>query len=130
AGLEFIALNMESAQYMERVRLSEGKDLEAVEKALEVAARRDTLLEDSPPFAIDVGHFQARIASAHSTNVRRMGDHLGPPREEFLTAMASSLASSIRNLATASHWQEIFHDTFERQHTGEDWQIVSGNWSV
>ena len=127
AGLEFVALNMQAAAFMERVRRSNGGDREAVEKATEICAERDKLLAEAPPFAIDVPYFQNRIVSSNSTNSRRMGDYLGPPNQKFIDAEPSKAS---RKLAVVENWREDFHDDFNRATLGDNWQVVSGDWKI
>lgn len=85
-GLEFVALNMEAAKYMERVRRTQGGDREALQRALQISAERDALIAAAAPYAVDATHFQQRIVAPNSTKNRRMGDYIGPPRQEFIDA--------------------------------------------
>jgi len=127
AGLEFVALNMEAAAFMERGRRSNGGDREAVEKAIEICAARDKLLAEAPPFAIDVPYFQNRVVSPDSSNSRRMGDYIGPPSPKFINAEPSKAP---HKLAVVETWREDFHDDFNRASLGDNWQVVSGDWKI
>lgn len=127
AGLEYVALNMEAAGYMERVRRSQGGDREAVKRALEVCAKRDKLLEEAPPFAIDTRLVQVRIVAHDSTMSRKMGDYLGPPNPEFLAAKP---VEAPKRLAVVQTWREDYSDTFDRANLGEAWEVASGNWAI
>jgi hypothetical protein len=127
AGIEFVALNMEAAAVMERVRRSEGGDRKAVQKASEICAARDKLLAEAPPFAIDVTLFQKRIVATNSPFSRRMGDYIGPPSPRFIEAKA---VEAPRQLAVVHHWREDFRDDFHREALGDAWQALKGGWTI
>ncbi len=130
AGLEFTALNMEAAGYMERVRRSKGGDREAVKRAQEICATRDKLLADAPPFAIDVQYFQNSMVKTNSSSSRRMGDYIGPPSPQFIEAEAAVAAEAPRKLAVVHLWKEYFKDDFTRETLGDAWEVVSGAWAI
>ncbi len=130
AGLEFTALNMEAAGYMERVRRTKGGDREAVKHAQEICAARDKLLAEAPPFAIEVKYFQNSMVAPNSTSSRKMGDYIGPPSPLFIEAEATVAAEAPRKLAVVRHWREDFSDNFDRTTLGDAWEVVSGAWSI
>jgi hypothetical protein len=73
-GNDWVRLQMKIARVMDRVRESEGKDVEAVKKALALDRKRSELSE--PNALVHVGWYATR----------RVPDHLGPPSEEFQRA--------------------------------------------
>ncbi len=130
AGLEFVALNMEAATYMERVRRTQGGDREAVKRAQEICATRDKLLAEAPPFAIDTTLIQQRIVATNSPFARKMGDYIGPPSPQFIEAKAAVAAEAAPKLAVVHLWKEDFKDDFARETLGDAWKVVSGAWAI
>lgn len=72
-GFEIVDLQIEIMQVMQRVRESEGKDVEAVTRAVELCALRDERIAKAG----------VRFPEFYQ---RRVPDHLGPPSERFLEA--------------------------------------------
>lgn len=128
AGLDFVKLQMELIPVMETVRTSGGKDKAAVDKAVSLAAARDELMKNAPPFAFDIERFQNSVLKSMD-----MQDYLGPPSEQFLKAQAEAAAATATQtqpLAVAERWKVKFVDEFKRAELGPDWKAVAGDWRI
>lgn len=143
AGLDYTKQHLEILETMGKVRESGGTDRAAVERAVELCQQRDEFFEQVPDYAYRGHHFNVTWNRA-----RRMQDYLGPPSDEFLRAAGliegeeeaavdlpppstpEDKAAFQPVTAAEGGWKLVFEDDFDRDHLGDDWEIVEGAWTT
>ncbi len=123
-GYRFLKTQVELIVELAKVRAGGEEAGTSFEKAVELSAERDRLMQESRPFALD----HRRIASRLQGN---MLNYLGPPDDNLLSAATGNDEGNVpQYLLAPPEWKPAFSDNFQRAELGPNWEVIDGTWSI